>query len=238
MKKRKKASHVLSVINGLGSTQNMSNELKKIDISFDFPKPVDLIEYLLSFYDKKDAVILDSFAGSGTLGQAVLNMNNRDNGNRKFILIEMEDYAESLTAQRVKKVITGYGEGKNTKSGTGGSFEFYELGSPLFLADGNLNKNIPVDAIREYIWFMETKLPLPLYSEQDNIYYLGMNNSVSYYFYYDKHDVTTLNHNFLREITVKAEGYIIYADICTLSEAELFSYNITFKKIPRDIEKL
>ena len=112
VKKRETVSHVLSVLSNLGSTQNMSNELAHMGISFDFPKPVQLIQYLLGFYSKEDSIILDSFAGSGTTAHAVLNMNKADGGHRKFILVEMMDYADSITAERVKRVIRGYGEGQ------------------------------------------------------------------------------------------------------------------------------
>lgn len=127
VKKREKISHVLSVLSNLGSTQNMSTTLDSMGIKFDFPKPTQLIEYLIGFYAQKDDIILDSFAGSGTTAHAVLNMNKQDGGNRKFILIEMMDYADSITAERVKRVIDGYGEGKKTVEGTGGGFTFYEL---------------------------------------------------------------------------------------------------------------
>lgn len=72
------------------------------------------------------------FAGSGTTAHAVLNMNKADGGKRKFILIELMDYAEDITAERVRRVIDGYGEGKNAVSGTGGGFGYYELGERLF----------------------------------------------------------------------------------------------------------
>lgn len=105
----------------------------------------------------KDAdIILDSFAGSGTTAHAVLNMNKADGGHRKFILVEMMDYADSITAERVKRVIKGYGEGKNAVEGTGGNFSFYDLGEPLLMGDC-LNEAVAPEKIREYIWFMETK---------------------------------------------------------------------------------
>ncbi|MYA88477.1 MAG: site-specific DNA-methyltransferase [Boseongicola sp. SB0662_bin_57] len=75
---------------------------------FEFPKPPDLIEFLVSQHPKEDALVLDSFAGSGTTAQAVLQANKRDGGNRRFILIEMEDYADRLTAERVRRVINGH----------------------------------------------------------------------------------------------------------------------------------
>ena len=78
---------------------------------FDTVKPIELIEYLLKHTMPKDGIVLDSFAGSGTTAHAVLKMNKEDGGNRKFILVELMDYAETVTAERVKRVISGYGEG-------------------------------------------------------------------------------------------------------------------------------
>mgnify|MGYP000116855610 CR=1 FL=1 len=122
----------------------MSNELAEMNIKFDFPKPVELVKYLLGFYSDKDSIILDSFAGSGTTAHAVLNMNKADGGNRKFICIEMMDYADTITAERVKRVINGYGEGKKAVDGTGGSFSYYELGESL-LVDDKLNNAVSTE---------------------------------------------------------------------------------------------
>ena len=236
IKKRETVSHVLSVLSNLGSTQNMGNELARMGISFDFPKPVQLIQYLLGFYSNADDIILDSFAGSGTTAHAVLNMNKADGGHRKFILVEMMDYADSITAERVKRVIKGYGEGKNAVEGTGGNFSFYDLGEPLLVGDC-LNEAVAPEKIRDYIWFMETKQPYapPI---GDNPYYLGKHNSTGYYFYYEPQRVTVLDYAFLSTITEKADGTVIYADRCSISEDKLAKMGITFKKIPRDISRL
>ena len=237
VKTREYISHVLSILNGLGSTQNMSNELQHANIKFDFPKPVTLIEYLFKFYSDKDSIILDSFAGSGTTAHAVLNMNKQDGGNRTFILVEMEDYADTTTAERVKRVISGYGEGKNAVEGTGGGFSFYELGEPLLLDAEHLNEAVGVEKIREYVWFMETKRPF-VSVPNDNPFYLGSNNHVDYYFYYEPETVTVLDYDFLTTLSGKADGTVIYADRCALSEEQLTDLNIVFKKIPRDIARL
>lgn len=85
---------------------------------FDTPKPTGIIEYCIEQAMQSDSIILDSFAGSGTTAHAVLKMNKADGGNRKFILIEMMDYADSITAERVKRVMSGYGEGKSKAEGT------------------------------------------------------------------------------------------------------------------------
>ena len=204
--------------------------------TFDTPKPERLIEYVLKIAGSKDAIVLDTFAGSGTTAHAVLKANKEDGGNRKFILVEMMDYADSITAERVKRVIQGYGTGKQAVAGTGGSFSYYELGEPLMIGD-NLNEAVGVDKIREYVFFTETKCRLPE-AHMDEPYYLGEHANNAYYFYYERDAITTLNRDFLRTVKTKADGYVIYADLCTLSEEELERHHITFKKIPRDITKL
>ena len=87
-----------------------TNELKQIfgEKIFDTPKPTTLIQWIVNLMDDEDGIVLDSFAGSGTTAHAVLNLNKLDGGNRKFILVEMENYAESITAERVRRVIKGY----------------------------------------------------------------------------------------------------------------------------------
>jgi len=205
--------------------------------TFDTPKPSRLVERVLQIATNKDSIILDSFAGSGTTAHAVLNMNTADGGNRKFILVEMMDYANSITAERVKRVIDGYGDGKKAVEGTGGDFTFYDLGQALLLPDGNLNEEVDTDKIREYIWYTETKMPFVAVAT-DNPYYLGKHNYTGYYFYYEKERLTTLNYEWLATISEKADGYLIYADLCTIPDDELKKYNITFKKIPRDIARM
>lgn len=203
---------------------------------FDTPKPSELIERLLQMTGGKDSLILDSFAGSGTTAHAVLNMNKADGGNRKFILIEMMDYADSITAERVKRVIQGYGEDKKAVPGTGGSFSFYELGKPLMNGD-NLNEEVELDKIREYIWYTETKAGFRE-PDADKPYYLGSSKHTAYYFFYKPDKVCVLNHEFLSTITVKQDNYVIYADRCAISAEDLQKFGIIFKKIPRDITLL
>ena len=222
-----------------GHTGEAANELAGIfngRSPFDTPKPTRLIERILQIASDHDSIILDSFAGSGTTAHAVLNMNKADSGHRKFILVEMMDYADSITAERVKRVIRGYGEGKTCVEDTGGNFSFYDLGEPL-LHDDVLNENVGVEKIREYVYFTDTKASLPE-SHPDEPYFMGVHIGSAYYFYYEKQAVTTLNREFLHTVKTEADAYVIYADLCTLSEAELEKYHITFKKIPRDITKL
>ena len=223
----------------VGHTQDAKKEIKTIfggDMPFDTPKPVRLIERILQIASDPDSIILDSFAGSGTTAHAVLNMNKADGGHRKFILVEMMDYAESITAERVRRVIRGYGEGKNAVDGTGGSFSYYELGDPLLIGE-NLNEAVEPEKIREYIWFMETKTPYTP-AAGDSPYYLGQHNDTGYYFYYEPQRITVLDYDFLATVTEKAGGTVIYADRCSIDDGKLSQMGIVFKKIPRDISRL
>jgi len=222
----------------VGHTQEATQETAAVlgKAVFDYPKPVRLISRILRLAAAPDSIILDSFAGSGTTAHAVLNMNKQDGGHRRFILVEMMDYADSITAERVKRVISGYGEGKKAVEGTEGGFSFYELGEPL-MTDGLLNPNVPVEKIREYVFYTETKAALPAPSDTEK-YLLGVHDHHAYYFYYEPDQLTTLNRSFLRTIQTKAEGYLIYADVNALSPEDMERFHITFKKIPRDIALL
>ena len=208
------------------------------EAQFAFPKSVSLVQTLVEQATSDNDIILDSFAGSGTTAHAVLNMNKADGGNRKFILVEMMDYADSITAERVKRVIDGYGEGKKAVEGTGGSFSYYELGPVLLQADGNLNEEVGADKIRAYVYYMETRQSLPARQDPAEPYLLGVCRDTAYYFYYERSRVTTLDYDFLSTVKTGAEGYIIYADLCAVPQETLRRYNITFKKIPRDIARL
>ena len=195
-----------------------------------------LIERIINWITTTNDIILDSFAGSGTTAHAVLNMNKADGGHRKFILVEMMDYANSITAERVKRVIQGYGEGKKAVEGTGGSFSFYDLGEPLLIGEC-LNESVGTEKIREYIWFMETKAPYA-HVAGENPYYLGTCNNTGYYFYYEPEQVTVLDYQFLSTITEKSGSTVIYADRCSIGADKLVQMGIVFKKIPRDISRL
>ena len=223
-----------------GHTDEASRLLKSVfggKVVFDTPKPPRLLERILHIAGEDDSIILDSFAGSGTTAHAVLNANKADGGSRRFILVEMEDYADSITAERVKRVIDGYGEGNKAVPGTGGGFSFYELGERLFHDDGNLNPNVSTEEIRKYVWFMETRNDYVPNTEEEK-YLLGKSGDTAYYFIYEKETATTLNKEFLSDIKTKADSYVIYADTCLIPEDIRSRYNITFKKIPRDITRL
>lgn len=243
--KTKTPSTLINEENGVGTNEDASQDLQKIfntDVNevFQYSKPYSLIQYIINMLckDDKSSIILDSFAGSGTTAHAVLNLNKQDGGDRKFILVEMEDYAETITAERVRRVIKGYGPstGSGTVTeGTGGSFAYYELG-PELLKDGFINEDVPEQTIREYLYYTETNHALPQ-SNNGHPAHLGNFEGVAYYFVYNKDETTTLDATFLASISEKADRYVIYADNCIMPQKFLFDHDITFKKIPRDIRR-
>ena len=114
------------------TTAHGSTELKYIlgPDKFDYPKPSLLVHEILSLCTQDGGIVLDSFAGSGTTAHAVLSLNKEDGGNRQFILIECEDYADTITAERVRRVINGVPNARDAslREGLGGSFTYGTLG--------------------------------------------------------------------------------------------------------------
>ncbi len=121
----------------VGSTTSARQMILQIfhdqDRPFDNPKPVGLIDRILRIATSPEDIVLDSFAGSGTTAHAVLALNKEDGGNRQFILVECEDYADRITAERVRRVIKGVPSAKDKalQEGLGGSFTYCELGEPI-----------------------------------------------------------------------------------------------------------
>ncbi len=228
----------------IGYNSEATAELKSLfgEKIFDTPKPTGLIEWIIRLMNDPDGIVVDSFAGSGTTAHALININKEDDGNRKFILVEMEEYAETITAERVKRVIKGYSD----KEGTGGGFDYYELGKPLFVGDNHefLNEEVETEKIREYIWYSETRTAYgsPILNRKSEIvntnpYFLGLKEETAYYFIYEKESQTTLDFDTLASITTKAGQYVVYADNCLLPKDFMMKQNIIFKKIPRDVTR-
>ncbi|EFW82902.1 hypothetical protein ALP26_200086 [Pseudomonas savastanoi pv. glycinea] len=209
---------------------------------FQFPKPVALIEDCISLATEDDALILDSFAGSGTTAEAVLNLNAKNGGNRRFILIETLEYAETLTAERVRRVMAGYETGPKLTAGLGGQFDFFTVGEPLFLDPDTLNETLDIAVIRDYVAYAEG-VPVADRINADNPFspfLLGLNSDTAWIFNYDREGSTRLDLEFLAALNLggaKPSTVIIYADRCLLSKAFMIKHGIIFKKIPRDISR-
>lgn len=149
----------------VGHTQEAKKELLELvefdssDDVFITPKPTRLIQRILQIATEKDSLILDSFAGSGTTGHAVLKQNAEDGGSRRFIQVEMDAaIAKNVTAGRMNRVVTGYTNAKgDLVEGLGGGFQFCRLSAaPLFDANGQIRPDVDFAQLAEFVWFAET----------------------------------------------------------------------------------
>ena len=224
-----KPIYISSIIKNKGTAKRANIDVGEFfgERVFDNPKPVDLIKYLLKFLDDKNSIVLDSFAGSGTTGHAVLDLNKEDGGNRKFILIEMEDdIARKITAERIKRAIEKY----DYKEG----FEYCELDKPLFNEDGQIEESCDFNQFANYIYFTETQTNIDKKEVSGN--FIGEHNEVEYYLIYKERLKNVLSKSFLKKIKKNDNKKIIYADKCLIDEDILNKYNIQFKQIPYEVK--
>ena len=233
----------------VGSNRSSKNEQRNIfagAASFDTPKPSGLIERVIQIAATTSDIVLDSFAGSGTTGHAVLKLNAQDSGKRRFLMIETENYADTLTAERIRRVMTGYGEARRPTQGLGGGFDYYTIGEPMFHSNENLNEAVGTEAIRNYVAYSEG-IPSTERASTDNPhspYLLGLSRDTAWLFHYEPERVTSLDMDFLAGLqfggstgAAKPGTVIIYADRCLLSADFMRRHGIVFKKIPRDITR-
>lgn len=236
-------SHVLSVLTNMGNTQNMSNQLASIGIDFDYPKPVALARYIISLINDKNAIILDSFPGSGTTGHAVLQLNKEDGGNRKFILIECEEYADKITAERVRRVIKGVPASKdeNLKAGLGGTFSFFELGKPIAMESILSGKSLPTFAeLARFVFYTATGDEFDESKIDEKRHFIGETKKWEVYLYY-KPDIeylkaTALN---LEDLETLGKKYkkrrLIFAPTKYVEQDWLDEYGVDFSQLPFEI---
>ena len=227
-----------NMIDGFGSSQSARKEFN-IDImnkpeQFETPKPVELVKYLINIACD-DGIILDSFAGSGTTAHAVLDLNKEDGGNRKFILVECEDYADKITAERVRRVIKGYSKrpslrategsaaisgiaspelapeclkrgARNDNEGLGGSFSFFELGDPIEMESILEGKKLPsYTDLARYVFYTATGEEFEPKKVNEKKNFIGESRECEVYLFY-KPDIEYLKTTALTLDTAKKLG--------------------------------
>jgi adenine-specific DNA-methyltransferase len=194
---------------------------------FSNPKPIELIKHLIGITTKKDDVVLDSFAGSGTTGHAVLDLNKEDSGERKFIIIEMEDnVSRDMTAERIKRAIKKYDYSDG--------FEYCELGKPLFNEEGQIEEECSFEQLATYIYFTETNTNLDKKVVSGNV--IGEYGDIQYYLLFKGKGKNILNKDFLKKLPKSNNKKVIYADKCLIDDKILAEYNIQFKQIPYEVK--
>ncbi len=225
--RKKRGTLVLgSVMNELPNSGSLDIEKLNMKNIFNNPKPVELVKRLISFFTSDDDIVLDSFAGSGTTGHAVLDLNKEDGGNRKFILVELEDkVAKDITAERVKRAIGKYGY----KDG----FEFCELDKSLFNENGQIEQECTFEQLATYIYFTETNTNIDRKAILGN--FIGGYDETEYYLIFKEKGKNILNKEFLNKLEKSNKRKVIYADKCLIDERTLEKYNIQFKQIPYEV---
>ncbi|MCC7119567.1 MAG: site-specific DNA-methyltransferase [Anaerolineales bacterium] len=248
-----------------GHTSEARTEILRIisEVPFTTPKPSRLIQRLLQIGSNPRDIILDSFAGSGTTGHAVLKQNAEEGGNRRFILVEMDKtIAQSITAERLKRVAEGYSYkdakgNKKKEAGLGGGFRYCELGVTLFDADGQIREEVKYNDLAQHVYFIETGQPLTARppsslrtrrSERSETRkseppLLSIHNDTAVYLLYngilkDKkpNGGNVLTRKVLASLPKHEGPKVIYGTGCLLSEEKLRELNVTFRQIPYEVK--
>jgi adenine-specific DNA-methyltransferase len=238
-----------SILYDLTNTADASKQLTEIfgkKDEFDTPKPLDLVKYFVSHITKDNDIVLDSFAGSGTTAHAVLEQNKEDNGNRKFVLIEMEEYANSITAERLRKVIKGVKKAKNEllKKGTGGSFSYFELGNTIEMESLLRGKNLPsFTEFARYLFYTATGEEFNEKAINEKTGFIGESKNYEVYLFY-KADIEWLKKNALTLELCKGlpkfknKQRLVFAPAKYVDDHTLLDYRIDFCQLPYEIYRI
>ncbi len=212
--------------------------------AFAFPKPSRLIALLVEQATVPGDLILDSFAGSGTTGHAVLSLNKEVGSERRFIIIEMgPNIARDITAERVRRVAEGYKNAKGEQvEGLGGGFRYCELGEPLFDEGGKIRETVSFSDLARHVYFTETGEPLPR-GRVTKSPFLGECRGVGIYLLYNGilDDKSAQGGNVLTRAVLaklpKFEGQkVIYCAGCLLGKDRLQAERILIRQTPYEIK--
>lgn len=235
----------------MGTAESAKKELTEIlgSHGFETVKPVEVVKRLIFHVTDKNDIVLDSFAGSGTTAHAVLTLNKEDGGNRKFILVECEDYADKTTAERVRRVIKGVPNAKDDalKEGLGGSFTFCELGEAFDIDKILTGQSLPnYNALAHYVFYTATGQSLDKEVTPAQNFLIGETDLFEVYLIY-KDDLAYLRSNDSalnqEKLDIIAERKsnkqkIVFATAKYMSQSDLTANKITFCQIPYAIHKI
>ena len=212
---------------------------------FEYPKPVSLISHILQMATAPGDLVLDSFAGSGTTAHAVLALNKEDGGNRKFILVECEDYADTITAERVRRVINGVpgARDKSLQAGLGGSFTYCTLGDPIDVEGMLTGAALPeYSALAAYLLHTATGLSASgeLHRQNDDgLFYSS--DTLAYYLLYRpdlkwlRSNAAIFNEAQANRIAAAGKPAVVFAADKFIGQRFLTDRRITFCQIPYEL---
>jgi site-specific DNA-methyltransferase (adenine-specific)/adenine-specific DNA-methyltransferase len=236
----------------VGHTQDAKKELLEMvefadsESVFITPKPTRLIQRVLEIGSNPGDLVLDSFAGSGTTGHAVLKLNYaaQTEEPRRFILVEMEPrIANDVAAMRVRRASLGYDDVKSERiDGLGGGFRYCKLGDPLFDENGKIRDSVTFGELGRHVYFTETGEPLPR-ERVPNVPFLGECRGVGIYLLYNGilGDRSANGGNVLTRAVLarlpRFEGQrVVYCEGCLLGPDRLRAERIVVRQIPYEIK--
>ena len=215
--------------------------------AFMFPKPRSLLEALIEQATAEGDLVLDSFAGSGTAGHAVLALNRRDSKSRRFILVEMEQtIARDVTMPRLRKAVEGYSFRSATGTtvaieGLSGGVRYCTLDAPLFDDSGRIRNGVAFPELAAHVYFTETGEPIPK-RKNGRTPLLGVHSGTAIYLLYngilkDKSPQggNALTRAVLAQLPSHDGPKVIYGTSCRLGSKRLRDEKIKFRQIPYEV---
>ena len=250
---RGRGTNIFTIWSDVGTATDATRQLQRIfgrRESFPTPKPTDLIDKIVRVSTEGDSIVLDSFAGSGTTAQAILTLNKEDGGNRKFILVECEDYADTITAGRVRRVINGVpsARDKSLREGLGGSFTYCTLGAPMEIEGMLTGEALPsYPALAAYLLHTASGISAGAATldprNGDGLFYT--NGATDYYLLYEPDldwlcgNEGILNEERAKRISAASRGKgrkaIVFGPGKYIGQRDLTPMGITFSQLPYEM---
>ena len=232
----------------VGHTQEAKKELvgildfEKSEDVFNTVKPTRLVQHILRIATDEDSIVLDSFAGSGTTAHAVLALNKEDGGNRRFVLVECEDYADSITAERVRRAAAGVPSARDEslRGGLGGTFSYLRLGVPMRRESLLDPENLPgYERLAGYVFFTATGEEFDPDKVRRDRWFIGRSRLYDVFLIYaeDLEELKNLalTQTIAKKISGGKRGKLVFAPTKYLDQEMLDYYGIKFQQLPFEI---
>ncbi len=215
------------------------------DLSGMHPKPLGLLERILQFATQPDSIVMDCFAGSGTTAHAVLALNRADRGERRFIMIESQEYADTLTAERVRRVADGLPDADDgiLRIGLGGTFSYFKLGRPMQMSAILEGKTLPdFESLARYVFFTATGEEFDAKKINRKTHFIGESRHHDVFLFYtedtEKLKQLALTLDAARALpSVSGKAKLVFAPTKYLDESFLDRLKIKFCQLPFQIYK-
>ncbi len=213
--------------------------------SFSYPKPLSLVKMIIDQFTTENDIVLDSFAGSGTTGHAVLALNKEDGNNRKFILVEQEDYADTVTAERLRRVSKGIkaAKDKNLRVALGGSFSYITLGAEYDIAKILAGKTLPkYEDMAAYVFQTATGETFDRKKIDRKKNYIGSSKFYDIYLLYEpnieklKSSDCALKLDFIEAFrTTSKRKRLVFGAVRYVNQETLNEFNTEFCQLPYEV---